>query len=326
MPPSTTRRLFDDWLGPVLDPLIAPLSAASARQLRWVRRIGLPSLPRTAAALRRVGIYPLRDHYYEPLIDPRHLRHPLDQVRDLPGIDLRVDAQLALLDKLRYGDELRAIPINGGAPGTFAWDNGTYFFLDAQFLYSMIRHYRPARLVEIGSGNSTLVARLAIAANAAEDPEYACDHVCIEPYEMPWLEGTGARVVRRRVEELDPTFFADLARDDLLFVDSSHMVRPQGDVLFEIQRVLPRLAAGVLVHVHDVFTPRDYPAEWLDRRQLFWNEQYVLEAFLAMNPRFEVLASLHHLAVEHPAALAAALPVRKPDGETRPSGFWIRSV
>jgi hypothetical protein len=320
------RRWFDSWLGPVLDPLLAPVSALSARQLKLVRRIGLLGLPRTAAALRRVGIFPVRDHYYEPLIDPKHLRHPLDVPRDLPGIDLRIDAQLALLARLRYADELHAIPVEGGGPGRFAWDNGTYFFTDAQFLYGMIRLHRPRRIYEVGSGNSTLVARLAIAANQGDDPSYTCEHVCIEPYEMPWLEGAGVRVLRQRVEELDPSFFAALAADDLLFVDSSHMIRPQGDVLFEIQRVLPRLAPGVLVHVHDVFTPRDYPAEWIDRRQLFWNEQYLLEAFLACNPRYEVVAALHHLSVEHPTALAEACPVRKPGRPSHPSGFWIRSV
>jgi hypothetical protein len=325
MAASGPRRLFES-LTPVLDPLIAPIAAASARQLRWVRRLGLPSLPRTAAALRRVGIYPLRDHYYEPMIDPRHLRHPLDQVRDLPGIDLRIPEQLALLRRLRYGDELARIPIEGGGPGRFAWDNGTYFFYDAQFLYGMLRLIKPRRLIEIGSGNSTLVARLALAANPREDAGYSSDHTCIEPYEMPWLEATGVRVLRQRVEELDPSFFLTLGRDDILFVDSSHMVRPQGDVLFEVQRVLPRLAPGVLVHVHDVFTPRDYPVEWLDHRQLFWNEQYLLEAFLCCNPRFEVVAALNHLAVEHPAELDLACPVRKPGKATRPSGFWIRSV
>lgn len=325
MPASRARRAFEKLVVPVLDPAMAPLSALSALQLRWVRRLGLASLPRTASALRRVGIFPVRDHYYEPMINPGHLRHPLDEVRDLPGIDLRIRHQLELLGQLRYGDELQRIPVTGG-PGRFGWENGTYFWYDAQFLYSMIRHLKPGRIIEIGSGNSTLIARMAIARNTEEDAAYACDHVCVEPYEMPWLEGTGARIVRRRVEELDPTFFTDLGRNDILFVDSSHMVRPQGDVLFEIQRVLPRLAPGVVVHVHDVFTPRDYPADWLVRKQLFWNEQYVLEAFLAMNPRFEVLAALNHLAVEHPEALRRALPVQKPDGPTRPSGFWIRSV
>lgn len=320
---TSLRSRFERYVVPLLDPLLVPVTTAAARHLKALRRLDLRSLPRNREALARVGIWPVRDHYYEPLIDPRHLREPLDAVRDLPGLDLREDAQLALLAALRYGDELRALP-TGSRPGEFRWDNGTYFWYDAQFLYSIVRHTRPKRILEIGSGNSTLVVRHALAANRAADPAATCVHTCVEPYEMPWLERCGAEVVRARVETLDPSYFAALDAGDILFVDSSHMVRPQGDVLFEILQILPRLRPGVLVHVHDIFTPRDYPHSWVFDKHLFWNEQYVLEAFLSMNDAFEVVAALHHLAVSHPDALKAALPLAPTTGETRPSGFWFR--
>jgi transposase len=97
----------------------------------------------------------------------------------------------------------------------------------------MIRHFKPRRIVEIGAGNSTLLARKAIAKNAEGAPSYTCDHVCIEPYEAPWLEKTGARIVRTRVEECPFELFENLGQNDILFIDSSHVIRPQGDVVHE---------------------------------------------------------------------------------------------
>ena len=86
---------------------------------------------------------------------------------------------------------------------------------------------------------------------------------CVEPCEQPWLESTGVEVLRKRVEVLDSQFFLCVERNDVLFIDSSHVIRPQGDVVFQYLSILPSLQNGVIVHVHDIFTPRDYPSEWL---------------------------------------------------------------
>ena len=144
---------------------------------------------------------------------------------------------------------------------------------------------------------------------------------------MSWLEGTGARIIRERVEQLDPEFFASLGPSDLLFIDSSHMVRPGGDVLFLLQRILPRVAPGVLVHIHDVFTPFDYPERWLVDKVCFWNEQYVLESFLSFNGSFRVVLALQWLYRTQPTALLAACPILARAGGTNPpKSFWIERV
>ena len=100
---------------------------------------------------------------------------------------------------------------------------------------------------------------------------------CIEPYEMPWLEKTGVAVVRKKVEDVEPSFFSQLQENDVLFIDSSHIIRHQGDVLFEFLEVLPSLNKGVIVHVHEIFSPKNYLKQWLQDKIKFWNEQFLAE-------------------------------------------------
>ena len=123
-----------------------------------------------------------------------------------------------------------------------------------------------------------------------ENENYSCEHVCIEPYEIEWLEKLNVKVIRELVENTDTTVFSTLDKNDILFIDSSHIIRPQGDVLFEYLEILPVLKSGVFVHIHDIFTPEDYPDDWVNNAS-FWNEQYLLEAFLSFNNEFIVYRS-----------------------------------
>ena len=258
-----------------------------------------------------LGVYPLRDHYYEPLFNPAHLRMPLDQDRNLPGLDLNGQEQLELLSRFNYAEELARIPkvSSESGPLEFCYENPSFLYGDSEYLYSAIRHFKPARIVEVGSGFSTLMASKAVSANKAEDPAYTCQHTCIEPYEMKWLESTGVKVIRQRVEEVDSAVFDGLGANDILFIDSSHVIRPQGDVLFEYLELLPRLRSGVLVHIHDIFTPRDYPEDWVIGQVKQWNEQYLLEAFLSFNNQFRVLGALSWLTRHHFAAMSRPFPM-----------------
>ena len=325
------RELLARWLSPgtrlstAVDVLlVAPVSSAGL-VMSAARRLGLPHrFPRTTAALDRIGIYPSRHHFYEPLVRPADLRRPLSDVRTLPGLDLDVAGQLAFLERLRFGAELLALPDTPTEPGVFTYANEQFGPGDAELLYSMIRELRPARIIEIGSGNSSLVAKLAIEANISSDPAYGCDQCCIEPYAAEWLEASIEHVVRSPVERLDVRMFDELAADDMLFIDSTHVIRPQGDVLFEYLEVIGRLRRGVYVHVHDVFTPRDYPSRWVLGERKLWNEQYLLEALLCHSDRFEVVIALNHLWHEHPAAVTAALPVLGRHPHAEPGSFWFR--
>jgi predicted O-methyltransferase YrrM len=308
--------------------------ATVATVIMWaVRRIGIDRLPRILKVFRRIGIYPIRDHYYEPWFKPATLRYPLQQDRNLPGLDMNTGSQLQLLKEFDYNGELVSFPVTKREDLEFYFDNSWFGCGDAEYLYNMIRRFKPRRMVEIGSGYSTLIAASAIRANKAIDANYACMHVCIEPYEVPWLETLGVKVLREPVESVDKQLFSDLASNDILFIDSSHMIRPQGDVLFEYLEILPSLNQGVLVHIHDIFTPKDYPEQWLDKWVFFWNEQYLLEAFLSFNREFEVVGALNFLRHKYPEDLTACCPALGAQIElgdssylSEPRSFWIRRL
>jgi hypothetical protein len=281
-------------------------------------------MPRSTAALDRIGVFPVLHHYYEPLVTPSDLRRPLTEVRVIPGLDLNETGQLAFMAELTYGDELLALP-NGPTPdGVFTFANGMFGPGDAELLYSIIRLKRPRRIIEIGSGQSSLIAELAIASNVADEPTYRCAHSCVEPFENSWLDQRVSNVVRSRVEHLGVEVFDELDAGDILFIDSTHVIRPQGDVLFEFLEVIGRLRRGVYIHVHDIFTPRDYPRRWVIAERKTWNEQYLLEALLCHTDRYEVVAALNHLWHEHPDVVGRALPVLSRHLDAEPGSFWFR--
>jgi predicted O-methyltransferase YrrM len=312
----------------IADVVLLPITLLAILYAKALRMLPLRHLPASRAVFRRVGVFPVRDHYYEPsFLQPPATTGP----RDLPGVDLRTDRQLELLGQLGHQDELLAFPRSGppnfDADPYFHYGNGSFMSGDAEALYAMVRHHRPGRIIEIGSGFSTMIAAAALARNREEDGTET-EHRCIEPYSFGWLEGLdGVSVVREKVEDVALETFATLGPGDICFIDSSHMIRPGGDVLFEYLQLLPRLAPGVLVHVHDIFTPYDYPADWVDREGRLWNEQYLLEAFLSCNCDFEVVLALNHLARDHGAALGRAFPVYAEEGGDRPLGsIWLRRV
>jgi len=317
MPAPSLALRAADWL---MSLLVVP----AALVMRRYRSLGTDRLVRTTARLRQVGIFPLRNHYYEPLFDPRELTAPLEAPRDLPGLDLNVQGQLEFLRRLGAAAELRE---NGfGEPGSdeqrFAFGNGMFEAGDAEFLYQLVRFCKPGKIVEIGSGHSTRVAHAALAANQAETGVRA-EHVCIEPYANPWLDRMeGIRLVRTRVQDCAIDWSRELQAGDLLFIDSSHIIRPQGDVLKEYLDILPRLPSGVFVHVHDIYTPRDYPSFMVVDKVVFWNEQYLLEALLTDTDRYEVVAALNHLKTDHFAELQRVCPFLTP--ASQPGSFYLR--
>lgn len=274
----------------------------------------------------RAGVHWRSTHYYQPTYTLEDLPAKTDGPRDLPGLDLREKEQLALLESFDVQDELARFSSRAGAELDFHYDNGQYNVGDADSLYAMIRHKKPRRIFEIGSGNSSRMVRHAIAANVADDSAYECRHVCIEPYEMPWLEKLGPEILRSRVEDVPLEFFGDLEAGDILFIDSSHVIRPFGDVLIEFQSIIPRLEAGVLVHVHDIFTPRDYPEKWLREERRLWNEQYLLETMLAHNTRYRTVLAMNWLTHEHRDTVNNAFPVMRERPDAEPGAYWFEVV
>lgn len=306
----------------VLDLFIAPFLCPAALLMKSVRAIGVQRLPVCRRALLRLGVFPIRDHYSEPFFNFGAQAARRDEARSLPGLDWNVAEQLALLDRFRFSHELREIDVDVSGDHAFCLRNRTFEGGDVEFFYNMLRVQKPRRLVEVGSGHSTRVAVLAIAKNREEDPGYSCDHVCIEPFRAPWLESLGVRVLRQRLEDCDRALFASLAANDILFIDSSHVIRPGGDVLVEYLEILPTLQSGVIVHSHDIFSPRDYPARWLREDVRFWNEQYLLEALLTDSDAWRIIGAVNYLHHNHRIRLRDKCIFLTDD--TEPGSFYIQ--
>jgi hypothetical protein len=276
---------------------------------------------------QKAGVNILPNHFYGPIPDlnalpPGALTAPLP----LHGVNMRADAQLGLLAQLsrfksEYAQFLGRPPT---ARGLFRF-GGAFSRVDAELLYAIVRHFKPARIIEIGSGFSTFAMAEACAANRKEGAP--SNFVSIDPY-ASWVadeEPDGlTEHLKTPVEALDLAFFKQLQANDILFIDSSHIWRPGNDVEYEYFRILPLLPAGVLVHVHDVFLPYPYPPDWAQEQHVFWNEQILLAAFLAFNNAFDIELAAHYLAREHYDALAAAVPEITPD--VCPGSFWMRRV
>ena len=251
-------------------------------------------------------------HYYEPLPDFRSITcEQIQRKRDYPAIDFHREEQLHLLRELEpYALELSE---------TDELVNDYFSGLDAVVYYSLIRQLKPRRIIEIGGGYSTRIAGKALAANQSGRL------TCIEPHPGDRLNGARVHLVTKRVEELDVSFFSALEPNDILFIDSSHTVKFGSDVCYEFLEILPALKRGVWVHVHDIFFPHDYPADWLVKRRLALNEQYLLEAFLSFNHDFEIALSNYWLSLECPNEAARLWP-KSAVAEQAPSSFWMRRV
>jgi hypothetical protein len=309
---------------PAVDIVIAPAVYCCALLLKLVRRVGVKRLPHSKAMLLRAGCFPVRDHYYEPSFRNETLREVLSTERDLPGIDWNTEEQLQLLASFYYNSELATLSRRESGGYEFYMDNGAFESGDAEYWYNLIRFKKPKRIIEIGSGHSTRMARRALTANEHDDSQYTCEHILIEPYEYKWLEDLGVQVIREKVEHCDMRMFEKLEADDILFIDSSHVIRPRGDVLFEYLEILPLLNAGVIVHVHDIFSPRDYPADVVVDKVRFWNEQYLLEAFLTSNSDWKIIGALNFLRHNHYEDLKAKCPFLTEDRD--PGSFYIQRV
>jgi predicted O-methyltransferase YrrM len=285
---------------------------------------------KTFPLFERMGVHVTPVHYYGPVPDTRELRPELwSRTSELVGVDLAEDRQLQLLAdfRVRFKTECDALPLDGtGNPGDFYCRNDTFGWVDAAILYCVLRYFKPHSIYEIGSGFSTLLTARAVAANRAESPRYECNVVTIDPFVSDALKAALPGNVRFREEPVQSVPLAEfekLRAGDVLFIDSSHVLKTGSDVQWMYLEILPRLAPGVLIHAHDIFLPREYPERWIKEERRFWNEQYILQAFLSFNSAFEVLLSPALLHLRHPEVLAQSFAIYHPSHES-PGSFWFR--
>lgn len=263
---------------------------------------------------RAVGLDLVVRNFYSPMPDVAALTAAdYERVSPLPGIDLRVDAAALLLT-----GELAPFVAEAAIHGA-----GELRSPDAEVLHAMVRWSRPRRVVEIGSGGSTEILDAACALNAADGSPV--DYEVYDPYASDRVrsdELRHAKVHALSAQHVPAEVFTALAAGDILFIDSTHTVKLGGDVNRLFLDILPLLAPGVVVHVHDIFLPREYPRPWLEQEGKFWAEQYLLQAFLCLNAEFEVVLPLN--AVLHDGGAGATALLRRDDPDPMPGSFWFR--
>jgi predicted O-methyltransferase YrrM len=268
-------------------------------------------------------------HFYEPVPDAGDLERALGRRSALVGLDLAPERQIELVQELlAWKPEYDALPATEAeSDDGFYLANTLFGSVDAEVLYALVRKLRPKRLYEIGSGFSTLVASRALRANEADGAGTA-ELVAFEPYPSEMLRRGVAGLTRleeRRLQDVPLDAFTALEAGDILFIDSSHVVATGSDVALELLEIVPRLAPGVFVHVHDIFLPAEYPRRWLLEDRYFWTEQYLLQAFLAFNGQFEVVWSGQLMHLDHPDVLRRAF-ASYADRPASPGSFWFRRV
>jgi predicted O-methyltransferase YrrM len=286
------------------------------------RRFGSHKLPLSKNILNYFGIFPLTNHYYEPLFNYKGLQKNLYKDRNLLGINFYLKKQLNNLSAFVYTSELKDLNLKKNSTNyNFNIENRFFEHGDAEIYYQLIRYVKPKKILEIGSGHSTLIALEAIKKNKDVD-KINTKITCIEPYENTWLNNLNIKIIKKKIENVHENYYLSLKSNDILFVDSSHIIRPQGDVLKIFFEIIPKLKKGVIVHIHDIFTPKDYPEKWLINENRFWNEQYLLEALMMNKSRYEIYLMLNYLKNNEYKKLKEKCPYLKKNSQ--PASLYLK--
>lgn len=285
--------------------------------------------PRLFRMWERLGLHVMPIDCYQPVPHSRTLRESLWTGRSaMGGVRVDLDAQEALLADLcaRFGSEFDDLASRrDDGSGRYHMRNSRFESVDAELLYGLVRRGKPRRIVEIGTGYSTLLALEALGRNEREGgPRWSM--LTVDPFPPVWLRGrAGVEIRACAVQDVPLSEFESLEAGDILFIDSTHVLAIGSDVQYEFLEVVPRVKPGVLVHVHDIFLPAEYPRNWVLGWRRYWTEQYLLQAFLAFNPSFETIWAGHMMHMDRSAALGRLLKSYDP-ASVEPGSWWMRRV
>jgi len=245
-------------------------------------------------------------HYYSTIVSVESIKNREKEiwknvgVDGIKGIELNAPGQIELAKSLSaYYKEL---PFSKEKNGNlrYQFENNFYSYTDGIVLYSMIRHFKPQRIIEVGSGHSSALMMDVNELFFGNKIKLSF----IEPHPerlfslMSEKDKRDSTVLEKQVQEIDLKFFEDLEKGDILFIDSSHVSKCGSDVNFILFEILPVLKSGVIIHFHDVFYPFEYPKEWVFNGWN-WNEDYFLRAFLMYNKQFEIRLFANYLHLYH---------------------------
>jgi hypothetical protein len=300
-----------------------------------------------SGAWEKHGLILAPAHFYVPL--PKHQdiqRTNCSAPSKLSGVDMNDAVQKRILNDVLLQHRANFVKsmlptFRTSATYEFQWENCCFGGSEAQLYWSMIVHHRPKKILEIGAGWSTKLA-----ANAVRFLSSLGDGLqipvleAVDPYATGYFDGSVkirnemqdlgeafpgfSHLVKVRVQDVDLHLFDALVENDILFIDSTHCVFFGSDVIHLILEVLPRIARGVLVHFHDIFIPFPYSCSHL-RDRTFWNEQYLLQAFLTHNDQWEVMWAETYMEAYHPHEHGKMKPQEEGfSGYSGKSSFWIR--
>lgn len=275
-------------------------------------------------------------HFYSPIPNLNDIKANPDiifdrSLKEIPGVDLQFDAQIKLAQE--FADYYKDIqfPENKKEGCRYYLDNEFFSYGDGVTLYSMMRRFKPKRVIEVGSGFSS--AAMLEVSERFHNGEI--DFTFIEPFPDRLFGILGPedkkrhRILQKPVQQVPRSVFSSLQRDDILFVDSSHVAKIGSDVLYLLFEVLPSLSNGVIVHFHDVLWPFEYPSTWLEDGRA-WNEAYVLRAFLQYNSAFRILYFNSMMELHYGAMLRSEMPLamKTPSSPITigNSSLWIRKI
>ncbi len=312
-PPADQLSSIADHIEAGADPMRFLIEIASSQEATERR-----------ALLDQVPLFAPPGHYYSPIVAPNTLPRPLPHSAML-GVTIDMVAMEHLYRALLPHLECLALPTQQ-EPGTrYYVDNHMYGIGDALIYAGMIRHLRPRRVIEVGSGFSSAV----LLDTLDQSPDLMTQMTFIEPYTdrldalLRPVDHHRVRIIRSGVQDVPLDVFTQLGAGDILFLDTTHISKTGSDVNFELFEILPRLAPGVWVHFHDVFPDFEYPESWVFDENRSWNELYALRAFLQYNDVFRVRYANEDFARSHTALLRATCPriLENPGG-----GLWLQKA
>lgn len=280
---------------------------------RRVRNAAKSLLAQMYRTVLRAGLAVLPNHYYSPIadvLDLKKTRESWARRSSMTGIDTDIRTQPARLIEM-VGPFETEYSGNHAMKEAEAKRFGLGFgYIEAQCLHGVLRWLKPKRIMEIGAGVSTYCAVRASALNAAEG--LPAEITCVEPHPSGYLLGSSdINLISRKVQELAPSEFDHLESGDFLFIDSSHAVKPGGDVIYLYTEVLPRLRPGVVIQIHDIYFPYLYQRDILDTF-FQWTETALLQALLTNSSHLSILFSLSMLHYDAQADLKRVFPEYSP--------------
>ena len=295
---------------------------ASAARINGSGRL-IKSLGDSAPENMRSLIYAGPGHFYSPLPDLKQVTAQRDRLFDrsvdeLEGIDLNAPGQTDLVRRFARHYNPLQLPEKPDEASRYHLDNGWFSYGDGVTLYCMMRHLRPRRIIEIGSGFSS--AAMLDTDDRAFGGSLEFTFVEPNPERLRSLlqprDSERCQLLTCGVQDVDLQLFDRLEANDILFVDSSHVAKIGSDVVHLVFRILPRLKEGVVIHFHDIFWPFEYPESWVVAGRA-WNEAYLLRAFLQYNEAFRIVYFNSYLEERHRTLVEANLPLALKEPSTR---------